>query len=468
VSGHGHDVGVPQARQVLRMAMVGVAAVSFPNSLIVAALPLIADDLHAPTSVMAWVSIAPAIAFSISMPMFGKLGDLYGHRRVFLTGFSIATVLALATSLAPNVYALIALRTTAQLCGTSTIPSSFAMLALVYPPNARPRVFGQLSAVLAVSPVVAIVFGAPLVEAMGWRLVFVAQAIPAALTVLIARPRLPETPRRPDVHFDITGAAALAVCLSGSLLALNRVDEWGATHPFVLASAACGLIGFVQLIFVERRATEPLIPLQVFRRRNFTAPIVTMGVTQAGFVGSAPLTAFLLGDRFGYSTIGIGLVSATRPAGFAVASWLADRSAAKVGGRVVQFAGNAILIGAGVTGAIGVWHHALSWVVISALASGFGVGYARPGIVTAINNSVDAQDVGLANGVNNMAGQIGSSIGTTVLLAFVGDSATRHGFTMAYVTTALFGAMALGVGQTIHHRPRERSGDNRSMTRTPS
>jgi MFS family permease len=448
-------VDAAQRRYVLRTAMVGVAAVSFPNSLITAALPLIGKDLHARTSILAWVSIAPAIAFSISMPMFGKLGDLYGHRRVFITGFSLATILAFATSLAPNVYVLIILRTAAQLCGTSTIPCSFAMLALIYPPSERPRVFGQLSAVLAVSPVVAIVFGAPLVEAMGWRLVFVAQAIPAAITVLVARRRLPETPRRPDVRFDIAGAVALTACLSGSLIAINRLDEWGATNPIVLTAAACGVIGLVRLIMVERRASEPLIPFQLLRRRNFLAPVVTMGVTQAGFVGSAPLTAFLLGQRFGYKTIAIGLVSAARPAGFAVASFLADRSAARVGGRVVQFAGNAVLGLAGVVGAIGVWHHSLSLVIISTTASGFGVGYARPGIVTAINNSVDSRDVGLANGVNNMAGQIGSSIGTTTLLAFVGNTAGKHGFAMAYLTTAVFGAMALVVGQTIQHRKRD-------------
>jgi len=148
-------------------------------------------------------------------------------------------------------------------------------------------------------------------------------------------------------------------------------------------------------------------------------------------------------------------VSAMRPAGFAVASWLADRSAARFGGRFVQFVGNAILCLAGIVGAIGVWRQSLPLVIISTTASGFGVGYARPGIVTAINNSVDAQDVGLANGVNNMAGQIGSSIGTTMLLAFVGNSGSKDGFAMAYLTTALFGAMALGVGQTIRHRKRD-------------
>jgi nitrate/nitrite transporter NarK len=209
------------------------------------------------------------------------------------------------------------------------------------------------------------------------------------------------------------------------------------------------------LIIVERRAAEPLIPLQLFRRRNVVAPVITMGATQAGFVGAAPLTAYLLGQRFGYSTIGIGLVSALRPGGFAVASWLADRSAARVGGRAVQFLGNAVLIFGGVSGAIGVWQHSLGWILVSTTASGFGVGYARPGIITAINNAVEPRDVGLANGVNNMAGQIGTSIGTTALLAFVGNSSDKHGYTLAYVTTALLGALALGVGQTIRHRRRD-------------
>ena len=413
-------------RYVLITTMIGVAAVSFPNSLVTSALPLIAKDFNARTSVMAWVTIAPAIVFSVSMPLFGKVGDLYGHRRVFITGFAASTVLAVATSLAPNVGALIVMRTAAQLCGTSTIPSSFAMLALVYPPAERPGAFGRVSAVLAASPVVAIIFGAPMVEAIGWRPVFVVQAIPAAITVIVASRLLPETSRRPDVRFDVPGAATLAVGLSGVLLAVNRLDEWGFSVG-VMASLATGILGLMFLVAIERRSREPLFPCDLFRRPNFLAPVATMGVTQAGFVGSAPLTAYLLGQRFGYSTLGIALVSAARPGAFSVASALANRCAQWLGGRWVQLVGNLITAGSGVAGMLSVSAHSVALVVVSSLASGFGVGFARPGIVTAINNAVASEDVGIANGVNNMAGQIGSSIGTTIALAFIGTSAASRG-----------------------------------------
>jgi len=441
---------------VLKVTMVGVAAVSFPNSLITSALPEIARDFDARNSLIAWVSIAPAIAFSISMPMFGKLGDLYGHRRVFISGFAMSTILSLITAAAPNVGSLIVLRTAAQLCGTSTIPSSFAMLALLYAPDERPKIFGCLSAVLAVSPVMAIVFGGPVVQAIGWRWVFVFQSIPCAATVLIARPLLPETPTRRDVRFDVPGAVCLALALSGLLLAINRLDEWGTTHPVVIAAALTGALGLVALISVERRVAQPLLPLPLFRRRAFLAPIATMGLTQSGFVGSAPLTAFLMGQRFGYKTMGVALVSALRPGAFAVASAVADRCAARVGGRVVQFAGNATTVSSGLLGAFGVWHHSLPLVLLSVAASGFGVGLARPGVVTAVNNAVDAADVGLANGVNNMFGQIGSSVGTTILLAWIGSSTAAGGYAHAFPTTSVLGLLALSCGQLIEHRKSDR------------
>lgn len=437
--------------------MIGMAAVSFPSSLIAAALPEIANEFHTRNSVMAWVSIAPAIAFSITMPMFGKIGDLYGHRRVYIVGFAVSTALSLLTAFVPNVAALIALRTASQLFGTSTIPSSFAMIALVYPPDERPKVFGRLSAVLAASPVLAVVFGGPLVELLGWRVVFVAQAIPSAIGVVVARRILPETPLRPDVRFDIRGSAALAVTLTGLLLFINRLEEWGLRHPVVLACLFAFAAGLPALMAIERRAPEPLLPLPYFRRRNFTLPVLTMGLTQAGWVGASPLTAYLFGQRFGYGTFAIALLSSARPLAFALGSAVADRSAAHVGGRVVQGIGNAATALSGVFGAFGVWHQSVLLVLVSSAASGFGVGFARPGVVTAVNNAVDANDVGIANGVNNMAGQIGGSTGTTLLLAWVGTSTDAHSFAAAYLTSSVLGVSALASGQFIEHRKPDRA-----------
>jgi MFS family permease len=440
----------------LAVTMVGIAAVSFPNTLATAVLPQMRQDLDVSTSLAAWVSIAPAIAFAVSMPLFGKLGDLYGHRRVFIYGFAVSTVFALATAAAPDIWWLIVLRTVSAIAGTSTVPTSYAMLALVYPPAERAKAIGRLTTVLAASPVVGIVIGAPLADAVGWRIVFLGQAIPSAIAVIAAIPLLPDTAGRRDVRFDIPGALALGVGMVGLLFAVNRVDDWGFDHPWVIGPAVIGVAGLAVLLVVERRSSAPLFPLELFARRDFTTPIVTMGLTQAAFVGATPVIAFLLRDVFAYSTLWVAFISGLRPASFAVAASIADRSVRRVGGRSVQGAANTLLVVSGVLGAVGAWQRSVPLAIACTAIGGFSVGLARPGVVTAVNNAVEEGDVGLANGVNNMAAQIGGGVGQTVLLA-VAAASTPGAYAWSFLTMSAIGCVALVSGQLIRHPPPQRT-----------
>ena len=434
---------------VLFVIMAGVAASSFANMLLVAALPTISDDLHSRTSVVAWVNIAPAIAFGVSMPLFGKLGDLYGHRRVFIWGWTVATVLAFTTAFSPNVASLIVLRTASQLAGASTTPAAFGILARIVAPEDRARAFGKVVTVLSASPVIAIIVGGPLVDSLGWRPMFVVQAAIASVAVIAAVPLLPETPRRPDVQFDIAGATALTVAVVGLLFALNRVGDWGIDHRAVQLTTVLGAAGLTAFVFVERRAAEPLLRPSWLARRDVGAPVATNLFVHITLMGLSTSGVFMLKRTFGYGTGTVALLSGLRPAAFSVAASMSARHARSIGTRWVLLSGNTVLVVGCVVTAVGVLQHSIALVVISILLTGFGVGYGRPGLVTAITNAVDDGDAGVANGVLSMAGQLGSSIGQTLLIAIIGTSAAAGAFANSAWAAGLSAAFALALSTLI-------------------
>ena len=116
-------------RRLLTALVLGTAATSFPTTLLAASLDTIRQDLHSSTAVVAWVQVAPSLAFGLGMPLLGKLGDLYGHRRVYVYGLVVSTIFAFLTVFAWNPASLIAVRTIGQIGGSAVGPSGFAIIA---------------------------------------------------------------------------------------------------------------------------------------------------------------------------------------------------------------------------------------------------------------------------------------------------------------------------------------------------
>jgi MFS family permease len=437
-------------RVVLTVTLLGVAAGSFSNSLLVAALPQVARDLGTTTSVVSWVNIAPTIAFAVSMPIFGKLGDLYGHRRVFLCGWTVATLLAFLTAFAPDAYWLIALRTAAQLAGTSTTPTTFGILASVFEPDERPRAFGKALSVHALSPLVAITVGGAAIDAVGWRSLFVAQALVAAVAVLVAVPVLPETPTHRDIRFDVRGAALLCIGMVSLLLAINRSPEWGLGHGFVRTAFVVAVAGLVAFVMAERRVRAPLVPLTWLGRREVAAPLVTNFCAHAAFLGLVMVTPFLLREVFGYSDAKTVWLTGLRTGSFAVGAFTVGRVTARLGPRRVQNLMNTFVMLSGLLTFVAAHEHSLTVLIVSFLVGGYGLGAGRPSVIAAVNNAVSNADSGTANGLYSMAQMLGSSIGQTVLVAIVGTatmSAAAYGH--AGLAAGAIGAVTVLAGTFI-------------------
>ncbi len=427
-------------RTVQVVALIGVAATSFPITVLSAALPDIANDLGTSNSTITWVIAAPLLAFAVFTPMAGKLGDLHGHRRMYLLGFSAAAVLSIATAFAWNVGSLIALRVLAQSASASTGPSALAIMMSVFPEEKRTSVAGTWSAVLAASPAVGVVLGGPLIDLTSWRILFLIQGAGAAVAVIFAIRVLPTTERRSGISFDLKGGLVLAAAVGAILISINRAAVVGWDNWWLYAALSGGTLGLITFVWIERRTEHPLVATSVLRKRNVSLPLLSQIFMNGPYMAGLVLTSLMLGTVFEFDTTKISLLILPRPIAFAAGAWMAGRAVAKFGGRAVVMTGTSLVAVALFVIGRGAVDHSVWLVLIGAGLAGTGSGMARPPIIAALTSTVGEQDMGVGTGMLNMSGQIGAAAGISILSGLISNDSSAERF---YAILGIAAAVAI-------------------------
>ena len=437
---------MPENRwRILATVLFGLFSVNVTVTILAVSIHTIADELGTSEPTMTWVVTGPMLAFGVIGPLVGKLGDRLGHRRLFLWGLFGAAAMAAASALAWNAGSLIAFRTLGAIEGAATGPASFAIISRIFPKAERVKALGYWSMVGAGAPVIGVVAGGPLVEAFGWRMIFVGQ-VPIALCALALAYRLmPETPRHRHGSFDLAGAALVATSVTPLLFALSEAPRLGWSNPLVVACVAATPISLVAFVRVERRASNPLLPLKYLRSRGFTFAILTQALLNGAYMGSFILTPLLLQNVLGYSETKTGLVSIARPLAFSLAGTGAGLVALRLGARRAATFGAFAVVGA------------LAWmatlgpssgvlVIMGALAlAGVGMGIAMPPLAASVTVSVDDADFGIAGAAQQMMTQVGVVFGIQLMQSVqqsridaVGKAASYHwGYLAGLVLAAL-------------------------------
>ena len=428
---------------VLGLTMAGIASTSFPITVLSASLPEIADDLGTSESTVSWVQTAPLIAMAVGTPIAGKFGDLHGHRRLYLWGYALATCFIVLTGLSWNVGALVAMRTLGQFIAAATLPASMAIIMTVFARRERGLALGYWAAVTALSPAIGVAFGGFMVDAFGWRTIFYIQAVPSLIALLAAIPLLPDTPRKPEVRFDVGGALSLGLAVAGLLMAINRGPEWGWGHPLVGAGLAVSPVAFAMFAAVERRTADPLFPLELLGRRGFLIPSLVMFLGHMAFMGTMVVAPFMLERSFGITEVSrISAALIARPVGFSAGAWYAGRVESRMGGRTLMVVGalimSAALAGTGASIQAG-W---LAGVIVLLFVAGVGQGTIRPAVVTGVANSVDDADLGVATGSLQMIGYIGGATGITIMITVLGPSDSSERFFAIFLLAAAIALVA--------------------------
>jgi EmrB/QacA subfamily drug resistance transporter len=437
--------GDPRRWWVLGAGLAGVFVAGALITIIGVSLATVAADLGTSTASLTWVVTGPLLAVALTMPLFGKLGDVWGLRRVYLLGLLGFTVGSVLTAFAWNGPSLIAFRILGAVPGAAMGPTAMALVMRAFPPRERVKAMGWWSLVGAGAPVIGVIIGGPLVEAFGWRALFVAQ-VPLSLAAwVLGFVVLHEAPRRARQPIDLAGAGTLALGTVSALLALTIGGRAGWGQPIVPILGVLAIVGAAAFVRVERRADHPLLPLAFFRERNFSASLGSQFASNFAYMGGFIVTPLLFQYRFGYSVSQTAGASIVRPLTFSLIAAGSGYVAARAGARRIAVIG---LVTLGVSMAAFTAAALLpsaGLVYVGLFCSGLGMGSASPSLVSSAANAVSHDDQGVANAAQQMVASIGTVAGIQVLSTIQGGGRSAASFAEAYVvggSVALMGAFA--------------------------
>jgi MFS family permease len=429
-------------RWVLLAALAGMFATTFPITILTLALKPIAVEFAVAETTIAWVITAPMLCSAVTLPLLGKLGDLHGHRRIFLLGFAAATATAVATAFAWDAPSLIGLRTLAAVVGGATGPSSMALIFSVHEREERIGAMGWWSMTGAAAPALGLVLGGPLVDWVGWRIVFVLQAVLSVGALALAALVLRETERQ-RVRFDVAGAFTLAIAVAAVVFTMVRAREIGAFAPENVLFVVLACLSLALFVRIERRTPEPLIELGFFAKRTFTGALVSNAFQGAAYMGAFVLAPLVLYAIFGLSITKASAVMLLRTLTLTIASHFGARLAMAVGERGAATIGAAVLTTSLVVIAWSVGHAELVGFGAGLVLQGLGHGLALPSLSSAVANAVPDGDLGIASAGSRLMGTLGTAFGITALLLMYGGDDSAAVFQRAYLAAAGFAALSL-------------------------
>jgi EmrB/QacA subfamily drug resistance transporter len=442
--------GTPTARGIVAAATLGSGLTLLDGTVVNVALRAIGADLDASLAQLQWITNGYFLSLASLILIGGSLGDRLGRRRVFVIGTVWFALASLLCGLAPTAEVLIAARVLQGMGGALLTPGSLAMIQASFRATDRGRAIGAWSGLGGIAAAVGPLVGGLLIDYASWRWIFLINLPLAALTVWLAQRWVPESrDEQASGRFDVAGATLAALALAGITWALT--DAGGTATPYAVAIGVGAAVGF---ILVERRLHDPMVRLELFADRTFSA---ANGMTLLVYAALGAILFFLvlqLQTVGGYSALQAGL--ATLPI-TACMLLLASRGGAlgqRIGPRIPMTVGP-LVMAVGTVWLLVVGDDVTWWRDVLPGLTVFGLGLAlmvAPLTSTVLNAAPD-DSAGIASGINNAVARAGSLLAVAALPAAVGLAGDDYRdpalFDAAYGTAMLACAALLALGGLV-------------------
>jgi EmrB/QacA subfamily drug resistance transporter len=430
------------------------------------ALPSIRADLGFSETSLAWVVNAYLLTYGGFLLLGGRLGDLFGHRRLFLIGIALFTVASLACGLSTTQWMLIGARTVQGLgCAVASAVSLSLMMTLFTEPADRAKAMGIFGFVAAGGGSIGVLLGGVLTDLISWHWIFLVNVPIGALVILLSQRLLPgERGQAMSGRLDVAGAVTVTAALIIAVYAIVNGNQNGWTSATTLGLLGTSVVVLALFIGIESRVRSPLVPLGLFKHRNITVSNIVGVLWAAAMFAWFFLSALYLQLVLGYSPLEVGL--SFLPANLIMGAFSIGLSAKLVmrfgfrkplaTGLLLAAAGLLLFVRAPVDG------NFLVDVLPSMILLGFGAGIAFNPVLLAAMSDVEPSESGLASGLVNTSFMMGGALGLAVLASIAASrshslrlggaselSALTGGYHLAFLVGAAFAATAAVIGGTL-------------------
>ncbi len=394
--------------------------VMLDNTVVNVSLPSIQRDLHASLSSLEWTVNAYTLTFAVLMVTGGRLGDIFGRRRMFLFGVIVFGLSSAAIGFAPNDITLIAFRAVQGIGAAFMMPATLSIITQAFPPHQRGMAIGTWAGVSAMALAIGPVLGGFLTEAVSWRAIFFINppiALGAiAVTLFATRETRDETVGK---GVDIPGIVAITAGLTAIVLVLVEGNRWGWGSTRVISLIVVAVVAVAAFVPIELRSKAPMVDFSFFRSRSFLGANLVGYIVSFAMLAQFFFLALYMQNILNYSPLQAGLRFLPATAVIIVMGPLAGRLTDRIGPRPLMTLGLVVVAIALFVQSRLTVHTGYGLLLPGFVLMGLGMGLVMSPMSTAAMNAVDRSKAGVASGVLSMSRMVGGTFGVAVMGALV-------------------------------------------------
>ncbi|NJD03525.1 MAG: MFS transporter [Ruminiclostridium sp.] len=397
---------------VLATVSIGTFMATLDSSIVNVALPTISSHLHSNLSVIQWVVTSYLLAISGLLPVFGRIADIIGRKKIYSYGFLIFTLGSVLCGLSQNIWFLVGMRVFQAVGASMLMANSAAIITSIFPPQERGKALGLTGTVVALGSLAGPALGGLLIALTNWRAIFYINLPVGIIGYLAARSILPsDEPKTDRESFDFMGALTFTAGMVSLLLGINNGEAWGWTSFPVLLSLTMGLGLLSLFVITERRVQHPLIDLSLFRNRPFLMGNLSGWLSFVAMFANTMLLPFYLQEILKYSPSQVGLLMTVFPVMMAVIAPLSGHASDKMGPLALT-TGGLFVVGMGLF-----YYSTLSatagflQIIPGAMLTGIGAGMFQSPNNSSVMGSVIPQKLGIAGGISSLVRNLGMIVG---------------------------------------------------------
>ncbi len=420
------------------------------NTVVNVALPSIQRDLHSSVAGLEWTVNAYMLAFGVLLVTGGRLGDIFGRRRVFLLGVLLFAASSAFIGFSQSSAWLIGGRTIQGVGAALMMPATLSIITNTFPPHERGQAIGTWAGVSALALAIGPVLGGVLVEHVSWQSIFFINLPVAAGAIAVTLFATQESRDETVVpKVDFAGIGALTVGLTALTLALVEAQGWGWGSPRIVALFALAAAGLTAFAAIERRVAVPMVDFSFFRSRTFRGANVVAFIVSFAMLGMFFFLTLYMQNVLHYSPLEAGIRFLPTTLMVIVVAPIAGRLTDTIGPRPLMTAGLALVATSLLWQSFLTPTSGFDFLLPGFVLMGIGIALVMSPMSTAAMNAVDQSKAGVASGILSMNRMVGGVLGVAVLGTFIGQTTSQADFVSSLGDGLLIGSFVAAAGAIV-------------------